>query len=490
VGDSRPFRSLYDALMAQGDQEEVSAYEQVSLTREDGAVCAAAHFPHAMLSSGVSAADFEGTDYQCLWRAMLEVLPTVPVGAAIPLGTLVEFAARQDPARFSGPLGEKRVSMIVGRSPMPLADVLSLTVPELRARDELRHWAAKSRALADKSTTETHPLTLKQTWLLEAQQMAVGHTSGPTGVPLDEAARDWKQRKIAGAIVPTGFAEIDKATGGGLGRGEMMVVGGGTSHGKSFLAAKLLKNQADRSKPTLYISTEDPLELMLCRMLADYADPPLHSKDVRLAMHGARGADPLAIDAAAAKMQAHQQGNVRMLHAPKWKVSQVCQAIRTARYVQKIDLVVVDYLQAIEPDEPSNNKTQDVSFAVSALKKCANEVGVALVVCSQYARDDYRDGQEPSLNACKYAGDIENESEIMLLLWRDADEALWGRLAKLKWASTGGHRYILSTNEKSGAILDWMQQIPNAPSDSGGDQKQQSKRPGGWKKPSPGGGQR
>jgi replicative DNA helicase len=363
-------------------------------------------------------------------------------------------------------------------TPVSLEYALTVLVRELRAFDDLRAWKDAARNFADRVEKTSDPLSLKQEWIIEAQAVAQKYDAGHMVRSIDDAAKGWRSKGQSGSIVATGFAEIDRATGGGLGRGDLMVVGGGTNAGKSFVAAKMLKNQADMGKTCLYISVEDSEELLICRMLGDYAVPPLSPKDIRIAMHGGRSpADPKDIDVAAARMAAHQQGRVKSMFAPKAKVSQVCNAMKQHRYLHGVDMVVVDYLQAVIPDESSNNKTQDVSNVVSELKRTAHEVGVALVLMSQFARDEYRDGAEPTVNSCKYAGDIENESEVMLLLWRDQDHELWGKLAKLKWASSVGHRYIIATDSTSGAILDWTKQVEEAGGDSDSKpQKQKFKR--------------
>ena len=55
----------------------------------------------------------------------------------------------------------------------------------------------------------------------------------------------------------------------------------------------------------------------------------------------------------------------------------------------------IDYLQAIQPDEPRHNRTQEVAEIMAKLKKTAGDIGMALVIFSQYAREEYKDGAEP-----------------------------------------------------------------------------------------------
>lgn len=455
---TRRLRSLIDADRAQSDGDTVAAHVRRRIEVEHSIVVAALEHPHAMLATSLRSTEFQAPDYSLLWLAIESALGANPSSQKLGPGDVAEHARRLGD-RFRSPDGQNVLAKITSDAPVSLDYALTVLVKELRAADEVRLWAEAAKSFARRSETTEDPLALRHEWVIESQAVAQRYEAGPSASSLDESAVRWRVKGAAGSIVPTGFAEIDAPTGGGLGRGDLMVVGGGTNHGKSYLANRMIKNQALSGRSVLYVSVEDSEELMLCRMLADFANPPISPKDIRMAMHGmASPADPRVIDAAAASMKAQLQGRIKTLHMPKAKVSEVASAIRSHRYLHGVDMVIIDYLQAVDPDETSNNRTQDVAYTVSRLKKTAHEVGVALVMLSQYARDDYRDGAEPSVNSCKYAGDIENESEVMLLLWRDDQHQLWGKLAKLKWASSVGHRYTIATHNVTGAILDWERQ--------------------------------
>jgi hypothetical protein len=92
---------------------------------------------------------------------------------------------------------------------------------------------------------------------------------------------------------------------------------------------------------------------------------------------------------------------------------------------------------------------------MAKLKKTAGDIGMALVIFSQYAREEYKDGAEPSINAFKYAGDIENESEVVVLLWRDQDDRLHCKVPKVKWAKAQALRYFIPTDPDTGNFYDW-----------------------------------
>lgn len=475
----KAFRCLVEVERAEADGETVEEHLRRRVECQHALIVAARAYPKALMATGLRSTDFDAPDYGLLWMAIENVMRTNPQADSVSDGEFLEHA-RKLGARFRTPDGHNILLRLCRDPAVGVEYALTVLAKELRATDDLRVWAETAKNFAERVQRTADPLALRHEWVVEAQAIAQRYDNGTSVKSLDESAQAWRSKGSAGSIVPTGFSEIDRPTGGGLGRGDMMVIGGGTNHGKSYFATKMLKNQADLGKTCLYISVEDSEELLLCRMLADYADPPLAPKDIRVAMHGSSPvADPKIIDAAAVKMRAHQQGRVKTVHAPKWTVSQVCNSIRQHRYLHGIDMVVVDYIQAVQPDQTSNNKTQDVAFIVSELKKCAHEVGVALVVLSQYARDEYRNGTEPTVNSCKYAGDIENEAEVMLLLWRDEDHQLWAKLAKLKWASSVGHRYIVATHEVTGAVLDWTRKIEDPASQQDQQQQQQQRGRGG-----------
>lgn len=267
---------------------------------------------------------------------------------------------------------------------------------------------------------------------------------------------DWDARnKTCDDLVKIGIDPIDRYAAGGHGRGELLVWGGGTGHGKSYAAQSILREQARLEQRTLYISCEDNYELIYCRTLADYSEGRLSPAAIR-----EKKADPDLVEEARQRLIDNQKGNIFVTVAKKPTISQVCDLIRTHRFSKDVDLVIVDYLQAIRTDEDMSNKVQEMAVVTSQLKRTAFQCGVALVAMSQYARDQYRDNTEPNINACKYCGDIENESEIMVLMWRDADGVLHAKMPKIKWAAARNLRFTIEVNPVNGCHGQWMQEDP------------------------------
>lgn len=65
--------------------------------------------------------------------------------------------------------------------------------------------------------------------------------------------------------VTTGIAELDRALGGGIVRGSMILVGGDPGIGKSTLLLQVCKNLADQKQNILYVSGEESLQQIKLR---------------------------------------------------------------------------------------------------------------------------------------------------------------------------------------------------------------------------------
>lgn len=440
-------RCLRDLNLARIEGEDVDEDQIRVLRREDELARSALAYPKAVLYTGIVPAMFEGADYGIFWQAALRVAERTPEGALHQESVLSEMR-RIDEQRFFGTAGLLWINALAAQTIVDVDYAIEVLAKELLARHQLRVWKHRTERLNEQIDRTRDIIGLHAEYITESLGISLSPDGGSVGQTPEDMP--WDENNATNYnIVPSGWERVDRAAGGGHGRGDLAVIGGGTNAGKSFCAQRYLRNQAKMQRAVLYISVEDPIELMYCRMLADFSKPKLRPVDIRQ-----RRADPVVVAEAKRAMRDEFRGNVRMVVKKKAKVSEVCDLIRRHRFMAGIDSVVVDYLQAVQPNNPTNSKTADTSYVVSDLKRCFEDCQVAGWVLSQYSRDEYRDGQEPSINACKYAGDIENESEIMLLLWRDEEQRLKAKIPKVKWGQSKGLRYIIHTDE-AGCLQHW-----------------------------------
>lgn len=469
-------RNLQDLLAEVTNGRDVHKSVIANVTREHQMVVAAVHRPGSTVGSGLEPRHFDCTDYRALWRAICTIYGRFmaargagqrDVPEVIVAEDLIAECIVIDDVRFGTPWARRFITRLCSEEPVSNYRASELIPAELKSKANLNEFAATFRNWAKDIPETSSPMQLQQTLALHAREFS-RQVSEDVRVEDPCDLSDWRSTQKTGGVIRTFFPEIDEPTGGGLGRGELMIVGGGTGHGKSFFSTAMLKKQfeSDSFHRTLYISLEDSAEVLRCRLMAQYLPRGVTPAQIRQKLNGYNSIPDEQMDEAATRMSRFK-GRVETVHAPKWSLSRIASLIRTRRHVSGTDLVVIDYLQAVTSDnrKAKQDRTGEVSEAIATLKQLSHELGVALVITSQYSRDEYKGGQEPSITACKYAGDVENESEVMLLMWRDENADLFVKLAKLKWASAKGHRYRIQTDPNTGELLDWtkcIEPIPDA----------------------------
>jgi replicative DNA helicase len=92
------------------------------------------------------------------------------------------------------------------------------------------------------------------------------------------------------------------------------------------------------------------------------------------------------------------------------------------RKIGDIDLVIVDYLQLQEADEKTDNRTLEVGAISRGLKKICKEMRVPIVAAAQLSRAvETRADGEPQLSDLRESGSIEQESDVVMFIYRDKD---------------------------------------------------------------------
>lgn len=442
--------SYRDLIQRKADGEQVSDYKLELWRREEELIRAAISYPQAYKACGIREGHFEAWLHRMAWKAYQQLIDDVPTIESIQPTALVSTIHRlDDQGVIQLRRGQLWVDALISEAPIPPDLGLRTVVKELQQHQRLKMWRSKVTFLTGRVEKDIDLPALQADFArqglemsLEAQKDAVRH------VPVTELPWDPATSAIV-SVVRTGIQQIDDAAGGGIGRGELCAIGGGTNHGKSYVGLDLCRRQAMMGKRALYITTEDPTELAFCRLLSTFCEPRCTPVSIRT-----RRADPAIIQAAQQRMKEALGDRLYIEECKKPDVSKVCDTIMLYRWAYDVDLVVVDYAQAITNAEFPSNKVQEASSIVSWLKRTATDCGVALALLSQYARESYRD-TEPGLNAFKYTGDMENEAELVLLLWKDAAGTLHVKVPKVKWAKADELRYIIPTDPVNGWPGEW-----------------------------------
>ena len=219
-----------------------------------------------------------------------------------------------------------------------------------------------------------------------------------------------------GAKDTTGIPALDASV-GTLCAGDQFVIGAATGRGKSSLALCMALGMPER-RPGI-VSIEDSPTTWGKRILASHTTPPTNPAAV-LKSREMTGNQARAFLEAADLVK---QCPIKLAYAIKRPVPDVLDAMRRLVREEGCGVLVVDYLQAIRFDLVKGHRYDKiVADACKRIKGLAADLGVPLILTSQIKRPDRRGrgggDPEPSLEDLKETGDIENESEAVLMLWR------------------------------------------------------------------------
>src|SRR5438094_156476 len=230
--------------------------------------------------------------------------------------------------------------------------------------------------------------------------------------------------------IPSGFRELDYYT-EGFTTGDLIVVASRPSVGKTSLALGMAYNMARRGHPVLLFSLEMDAKQIVSRFLA------LNSRMDLLAL---RTGNIIDTDAAAALHGLP----ILIDDTPGISIMELRTKARRASTHEKIEVIVVDYVQLIRTGEDDENRVQEIATITRNLKSLARELGVVVIGLSQLSRAAGDSGGEPKLSTLREGGSLEQDADIVLMLWRDREETpagaprlINGAIAKNRNGPTG-----------------------------------------------------
>jgi replicative DNA helicase len=215
--------------------------------------------------------------------------------------------------------------------------------------------------------------------------------------------------------IPSGWGELDRII-PGFRPGEVTVIGGRPSMGKSVVLLNIAAYAAIRLREnvlavTLEMSAGDYME----RLLAAEAGIELgHIRERALT-------DDDWDRIAKARIALADADTLRIHEGPDLSAQGIRAELRAMRRSGKpAALVTVDYLQLMEGSGQRESRQLEVSGMSRALKLISREFGVPVLVGSQLNRGpEMRSDHRPVKADLRESGAVENDADIVILLYRD-----------------------------------------------------------------------
>lgn len=256
-----------------------------------------------------------------------------------------------------------------------------------------------------------------------ADLQAQTRTGQPPGVLLGDAAAAWVDAldapEAVSPVLSTGFRVLDGLA-GGMGRGNLWVLGGRPGMGKTALAQCIALNVAWGQESAAFFSMEMSRAELSARSLASESGVPSTgpmTPDARLALREAAARIkrlPLWIDDTPGLSLTELQRRSRALSA------------RSRARGRRLALVVVDYLQLVTVPHVSGRKRADEIAEVSrSLKALARQLDCPVLALAQLNRESEKDSRRPRMTDLRDCGQIEQDADWIGILWRRKGTPDW-----------------------------------------------------------------
>ena len=215
----------------------------------------------------------------------------------------------------------------------------------------------------------------------------------------------------------TGYKDLDNKL-QGLQNGDLIVVAGRPSMGKTSLAMNVAENvllDSESNGSVLIFSLEMPGESLTTRLLSGMTK--LNQQNVRSGM--------LKDD----ELRILFQQSEKLKNLPLWiddssilsPMELRAKARRLARTEKDgLSLIVVDYLQLMQLPLSSENRVNQISEISRSLKSLAKELNVPVIALSQLNRAvENRPNKRPIMADLRDSGAIEQDADVILFIYRD-----------------------------------------------------------------------
>jgi len=216
--------------------------------------------------------------------------------------------------------------------------------------------------------------------------------------------------------VATGFRALDNKL-AGMNPSNMIVIAARPSIGKTTFALNIANYLAVKEKKKVgFFSLEMSKEELVDRLLVMEAQ--LDSWKLRT---GRLDSDEM--NRLTSAMGRLAEAPIFIDDTPALSVNEMRTKARKIHMENKIDVLIVDYLQLAVPGRNTDSRVQEVSIVSQAMKNIARELKIPVITLSQLSSAVEQRGGDgrPQLSDLRDSGSIEQDADVVMFLYR-ADE--------------------------------------------------------------------
>ena len=211
----------------------------------------------------------------------------------------------------------------------------------------------------------------------------------------------------------TGFTEFDVMT-SGLQKGDLIIVAGRPSMGKTTLAVNMAENAAIAlGQSVVMFSMEMAADQLVMRMISSLG----RINQTRLRSGKLQPEDWNNVSSA---MSLLKNSKIFIDDTPALSPTEIRARARRIKREHGLGLVLVDYLQLMQVKGGSENRATEISEISRSLKALARELEVPVIALSQLNRSiEQRTDKKPVLSDLRESGAIEQDADVITFIYRD-----------------------------------------------------------------------
>jgi len=243
----------------------------------------------------------------------------------------------------------------------------------------------------------------------------------------------------------TGFTDFDIMT-NGLHKGELIIVAGRPSMGKSAMVMNIAEHVGVNLGKTIGVfSVEMSAEALSLRMLCGRA----RISQQRLRAGKLRDEEWPRLTRAGGPLS---KAAIFIDDSPGLTSLEMKAKARRLKGQHDVDLIIVDYIQMVHGSGRFENRQQEIAAISRGLKTLAMELEIPVIACSQLSRQvEQRGGDKrPQLSDLRESGAIEQDADVVAFVYRP--ELYYSYLEKTdpKYQEIEGKAELIVAKQRNG----------------------------------------
>ncbi len=213
--------------------------------------------------------------------------------------------------------------------------------------------------------------------------------------------------------VETGFTDLDTLC-GGLHNSELIILAARPSMGKTAFAMNIAEHVSINIKqPVLFVSLEMASLELADRLLCSSAQVNGHRlRNGTISQEDRRRLVQKSTEISEAPLYIDD--------TPSRTLTEIAAVARRLKRKNGLSLVVIDYLQLVEPDNPRDPRQEQVAKIARRLKTMSRELDIPVLCLAQLNRQaEVSRDNRPRLNHLRESGAIEQDADLVMFVHRE-----------------------------------------------------------------------